>query len=207
MHVERQSRHAIRGRLSGWWVRSTRVSALAVVTVTAFATLTGCAASSGASSLPAEAAPAAADVPADAPADVERAPADASASSQPSPSATEQERRAMQVGDCLNKVDVDELGLPIPEFLDCAEPHMFEVTAIVTTSKAGATYDFDAIDEARKAQCRAAYESYTGRDPRDMGNAFGWDQLTEEAWGAGATDYPCYATAPGFADLTGSVAR
>lgn len=125
----------------------------------------------------------------------------------PSPSAPDEAPRAMQVGDCLNKIAVDDLGLPMPEFIDCADPHMFEVTAIVEASKAGATYNSDVIDDARKARCRAEYESYTGRDARAMGNAFGWDQLSEEAWDAGVTGFPCYATAPGFANLTGSVAR
>nr|WP_236683580.1 septum formation family protein [Demequina aurantiaca] len=112
----------------------------------------------------------------------------------------------MEVGDCLNKVAVDELGLPVPEYIDCAKPHMFEVTAIVDVAKGEAAFNFEAIDDARKARCRAEYESYTGRDSREAGNAFGWDQLTEVAWDAGATAYPCYATAPGFADLVGSVA-
>lgn len=131
----------------------------------------------------------------------------AEATPEPTPDASDEAPRDMKAGDCLNKIAVDELGLPIPEYLDCAEPHMFEVTAIVETSKAGASFDFDPMDRARKDRCRSEYESYTGRNSRDTGNAFGWDQPTKEAWDAGVTSYPCYATAPGFGDLTGSVAR
>lgn len=113
----------------------------------------------------------------------------------------------MEVGDCLNKVGVDDLGLPIPQYLDCAQPHMFEVTAIVTIANTSADFAFEALDDARKARCRGEYESYTGRSTRDVGNAFGWDQPTEAAWKAGVDSYPCYATAPLFGDLTGSLAR
>ncbi|WP_236685778.1 septum formation family protein [Demequina oxidasica] len=128
------------------------------------------------------------------------------ASEPPVPHASVDAPRAMEVGDCLNKVAVDELGLPIPQYIDCDQPHMFEVTAVVDAVSEVSAFNFEAIDDARKAHCRNEYESYTGRDSRDMGNAFGWDQLSERAWDAGETSYSCYATAPGFGDLTGSVA-
>lgn len=115
--------------------------------------------------------------------------------------------RPMEVGDCLNKVDVDELGLPIPEYIDCAEPHMFEVTAVYRAPHTGTPFDFEAFDDARKAECRKAYETYTGRDSKDIGNAFGWDQPQEAAYAAGEYTVVCYATAPNFDDLVGSVRR
>lgn len=129
------------------------------------------------------------------------------ADSSPWPSATDEPPRAMEVGDCLNKIAVDDLGLPIPEYIDCAEPHMFEVTALVKASKGDAAYNGDAISDARRDRCRTEYESYTGRIARAQGNAFGWDQLSEAARDAGEVDFVCYATAPGFNELTGSVAR
>lgn len=137
----------------------------------------------------------------------------ASASSDPSEGATpsaepKPKPRPMEVGDCLEKVGEDELGLPIPEYVDCSEPHTFEVTAVIEPDLIPVSWDFDAMMDSRKAECKRQYTAYTGRaigkGSGNLDSAFGWDQPSEAAFEAGVHTIVCYASRPWLERREGS---
>lgn len=129
------------------------------------------------------------------------------ASQTPAPTAPE-DIKPMEVGDCLNKVGLDELGLPIPEYIDCDEPHMFEVTAIYQDAFAPGTWDFEALKDARRDECERHYTAYTGlatgKGSGNTDSAWAFDEPSQAAYDAGVYTVVCYASWPWFELREGS---
>lgn len=129
------------------------------------------------------------------------------ASQTPAPAAPE-DIKPMEVGDCLNKVGLDEWGLPIPEYIDCDEPHMFEVTAIYEDAYVPGSWDFEALKDARRDECERRYTAYTGlatgKGSGNTDSAWAFDEPSQAAYDAGIYTVVCYASWPWFELREGS---
>ncbi len=108
----------------------------------------------------------------------------------------------LEVGDCIERPDLDEDEVSRVEVFDCGEPHGAEVFAIGDLGRGSDPYPDDVAEQAFQ-RCLESFESYVGSSPFDTELEVVHVYPGEAVW-EDDQSYVCIAYLPGE-ELTGSI--
>jgi hypothetical protein len=114
--------------------------------------------------------------------------------------------RDPRVGDCANDTTSAQAGGT--DAIDCAEPHRYEVYAVLTHSEArGAAYPGDqAVQKDERKRCGDAFTDFVDVGPDDSPTLkFVWAGPNQETWNDGERNFQCVLLARSEEMLTGSM--
>lgn len=96
----------------------------------------------------------------------------------------------LKAGQCITSLDEMSLGsVPV---VDCATPHRYEVTKVVSVPKDElATYARTELDELAGERCATAFADYVGVDDEILAESSAYLMPSEESWDRGDRRIHC----------------
>ena len=110
---------------------------------------------------------------------------------------------SIEVGDCLNDADADEVVSRVP-IVECTEPHDSEAFDTGNVPD-GEFPGEDAITEAAEQLCGPSFISFVGLDYSESLYDYSFYFPTEESWASGDRAVLCVAFADDGSKITGSL--